>query len=73
MPVAIAEHICKLTADNECNKIREDLEAKRITVDEYFDKIGGILKERKVDEGFMSTFNNARKVYESVKEKALGQ
>lgn len=73
VPVAIAEHLCKLTDNKDCNQLRADLESKKITLDEYFDKVGGILKDKKVDEGFMSTFNNARKVYESVKERIPGQ
>ena len=73
VPVAIADHICKLTDNKECAQLQTDLIEKKITVDEYFNKVGEILKEKKVDEGFISTFNNARNVYESVKQKISQQ
>jgi hypothetical protein len=73
VPVAVADHICKLTDNKECAQLQTDLIERKITVDQYFEKVGEILKEKNVDEGFISTFNNARKVYESVKQKTTEQ
>ncbi len=49
VPVAIADHICKLTDNKECAQLQADLMDKKISVDQYFEKVGEILKEKNVD------------------------
>lgn len=73
VPVEIAKEICKITQDTRCQDLAKDLIDKKITVDDYFNKVEQILDEKKVDEGFKKTLSNARSFYENAKAKSESQ
>lgn len=73
VPIEIAKEICRITQDNRCQDLTKDLIDKKITVDDYFNKVEQILDEKKVDEGFKKTLSNARSFYENAKAKSESQ